>query len=62
MKNVLIVFAALIILGGAFAEYFSWLRLQPRPDVVHAKTPLPSQHHAGGALGDRGSSGAAAAG
>ncbi len=45
MKNdLLIFFAALVVLGVTFATYLDWLLTQPRPVVAEVKVPLPSPH------------------
>lgn len=40
-KNLLIFIAAIVILGGTFAGYFNWLRIQSKPGVVQMKVPPP---------------------
>lgn len=40
-KDVLILFAAIVILGGTFAGYLNWLCIQPRPEAVQIKVPPP---------------------
>ena len=40
-KDVLILFAAIVILGGTFAGYLNWLYIQPRPKAVQIKAPPP---------------------
>lgn len=40
-KDMLIFFAAIVILGGTFAGYFNWLRIQPKPGVVQMKVLPP---------------------
>ena len=41
-KDILTFFAAIVILGGTFAGYFNWLRIQPTPGVVQIKVPPKS--------------------
>jgi len=43
-KDVLIFFAALVILGVTFAAYLDWLLIQPRPVVAQLKMSPPSPH------------------
>lgn len=40
-KSMLILFAAIFILGGTFAGYFNWLLMQPKPAEVKMKLPPP---------------------
>lgn len=40
-KGMLIFFAAIVILGGAFAEYFNWLLIQQKHGVVQMKVSSP---------------------
>lgn len=40
-KDMLVFFAAIVILGGTFAGYFNWLLIQPKPGAEQMKLPPP---------------------
>jgi len=42
IKNLLIFFAALLVLSGTFAGYLEWLLAQTEPGMAQKKTPSPS--------------------
>lgn len=39
IEDILIFIIVFNLLSGAFASYFNWLLIQPRPDAVQAKAP-----------------------
>jgi len=41
IKDLLIFFAATLILGGVFAGYLGWLITQSKPEISQAKAYLP---------------------
>lgn len=42
MEDIFIFIIVFNLLGGAFAIYFNWLLIQPRPDAVQMKAPPAS--------------------